>query len=556
MKHPTQLQLMLYAESALHPKEDATALTAITDHLQSCEQCRSLTEALQSEARNFSKALAHEVDAQPLQAPNPERFRRKLQLRGLTLATVVASLVTGLVQWSWKTLFEELVFNALAWGTETWTPGFFALASRTFLFIQEKGADMLNNYLALIVTVLSVLALFGLRSVWRRPGVFPALLLTIAGSTTLMALAPPSYALKVMSGEEAVVIAATETVNDTLVVAARDVSIHGTIEGNLFVAAENVTVTGNITGTLLAFAEDISVTGDVGGMTVAAGDSLEFESAMLGGDLWLAGDSIELDRDTVAQGNLVSGSGSLDMAGSIGRDLLAGAERVTISGDVGEDVEISARRLTVSDSAQITGDLSYRMPGADDLVLGDKATVRGEIDYKGEPENFQARNPLVHQDFYLWSVLWYFAAFLVGWLTFTALPQLAQVKLDGGKDGLKTAGIGFLTLVSVPVMALIIAITIVGLPLAALATGGWLAVWYLAKIIVAYLIGRTIFEWRGVSPHLALCLLVGLLIVTATINMPLIGTPINLVLTVLGMGLIVQLWFNRTKSSDPVTADL
>ena len=85
---------------------------------------------------------------------------------------------------------------------------------------------------------------------------------------------------------------------------------------------------------------------------------MEFESAMLGGDLWLAGDSIELDRDTVAQGNLVSGSGSLDMAGSIGRDLLAGAEHVTISGDVGEDVEISARRLKVADSAQIPGDLS------------------------------------------------------------------------------------------------------------------------------------------------------------------------------------------------------
>ncbi len=70
---------------------------------------------------------------------------------------------------------------------------------------------MLNNYLASIVAVLSVLALFGLRSVWRRLGVIPAMLPTIAGSTTLMALAPPSYALKVMPEEEAVVIAATET---------------------------------------------------------------------------------------------------------------------------------------------------------------------------------------------------------------------------------------------------------------------------------------------------------------------------------------------------------
>ncbi len=71
----------------------------------------------------------------------------------------------------------------------------------------------------------------------------------------------------------------------------------------------------------------------------------------------------------------MSSSGSLDMAGSIGRDLLAGAERVTISGDVGEDVEVSARRLKVADSALITGDLSYRMPGADEVVLGDTVTT-------------------------------------------------------------------------------------------------------------------------------------------------------------------------------------
>lgn len=118
--------------------------------------------------------------------------------------------------------------------------------------------------------------------------------------------------------------------------------MHGNVEGNLFVAAEIVTVTGNVAGTLIAFAEDVLVTGNIEGMTVTAGDSVEFEAAMLDGDLWLTGDSIELDRDTIAKGNLVSGSGSLDMAGSVAKDLFAGAERVSISGDVGEDVEVRA----------------------------------------------------------------------------------------------------------------------------------------------------------------------------------------------------------------------
>lgn len=56
----------------------------------------------------------------------------------------------------------------------------------------------------------------------------------------------------------------------------------------------------------------------------------------------------------------------------------------------------------MTDSAQITRDLSYRMPSADELVLDDGAIVRGEIDYKGEPENFQAR------------ILWFTMAFTFG----------------------------------------------------------------------------------------------------------------------------------------------
>ena len=189
---------------------------------------------------------------------------------------------------------------------------------------------MLNNYLALIIPVFGVLALFGLHSIWRKPGIFPALRLTVAGSVTLFGMAPPSQALKVIHQEEAVVIDASETINDTLIAAAQDVTVHGNIEGNLFVAAEIVTVTGNIAGTLIAFAEDVLVTVNANIMTVTAGDSVEFEAAMLNGDLWLADESIELDRDTIAKGNLVSGSVSLDMASSVAKDLFTGAEHISI----------------------------------------------------------------------------------------------------------------------------------------------------------------------------------------------------------------------------------
>ncbi len=41
-------------------------------------------------------------------------------------------------------------------------------------------------------------------------------------------------------------------------------------------------------------------------------------------------------------------------------------------------------------------------------------------------------------------------------------------------------------------MAVIVAITVVGLPLSFIAIAIWLAAWYLAKIVVAHLIGKAI----------------------------------------------------------------
>ena len=102
-----------------------------------------------------------------------------------------------------------------------------------------------------------------------------------------------------------------------------------------------------------------------------------------------------------------------------------------------------------------------------------------------------------------------------------------------------------LALVSVPVIAVIIAITIVGLPLSFIA----LAAGYLAKIIVAYLVGKAISEKRDQQPKLALSLLVGLFVVVVAINLPLIGGAFNLIATILGLGLILQLWLNRKNEA-------
>ena len=119
-----------------------------------------------------------------------------------------------------------------------------------------------------------------------------------------------------------------------------------------------------------------------------------------------------------------------------------------------------------------------------------------------------------------------------------------------GKESIKTAGIGFLVLVTVPIVAVIIAITVVGLPLSFSTITAWLTAWYLAKIVFAHLVGRSVLASRSDNSGLALVLFVGLIIVTIAINLPFLGGVLNLLATILGLGLMVQLWLNRA-SRDP-----
>ncbi len=554
MSHPTELNLMMYAEEALDPTALDQAGEAewrtVQNHVKHCAICRSAVEQLRQEAQGLTSAFAMAASTS-IEVPEARQFQPKRRLRDVTLATIAVTLTTALMQWSWKALFEEMILGAIAWAASTWAPSIYTVANQIFLFLQEEGVDMFNNHVALIITVIGLLSLYGLRSVWRKPGAVPAVLLTLGVGATLIGLPPASHALQIIQQEDPVIVAASETINDTLLITTKTATIHGDIKGNLFVAAEDIEVTGDISGNLITVADNVTISGSVGGMTVSLADAIIFEEASIGGDLWLAGDSIKLDAKSETQGNLASFSSSLTMEAKVAKDMLVAAERIVISGEIGRNLNVATKHINLLDDAMIGGDVIYRTSTKDRLVLGDDVIIRGEIDYQGKPQNVQARNRFESDSFYLWELLWFVGAFIVGWLIFTLTPSLGRVELGDGKEGIKTAGIGFLLLVTAPIVAVIIAITVVGLPLSFITIMAWLTAWYLAKIVLAHLIGRSVLAGRSDKPSLVFVLFIGLIIVSIAINLPFLGGVLNLLATILGLGLMAQLWLNRGSSRDP-----
>lgn len=225
----------------------------------------------------------------------------------------------------------------------------------------------------------------------------------------------------------------------------------------------------------------------------------------------------------------------LTMDGVVERDVLASAYRVELGGVVRRNVTAQAGRISVGPRSRIDGTLNARVGDPEDLRIEPGASLDAEPDVL--LRNDESPSRYLTASFYVRQALWLAAAFLMGWLLSRLAPGATAARLEDPAAVLRTLGVGFLCVVATPVAAVIAGVTLVGLPLALVALGVWALGIYLAKLPVAFFLGRTILGPRDPGGPAA-ALLVGLLAVFVAVNLPFVGWIINLALTLVGVGVL------------------
>jgi hypothetical protein len=186
----------------------------------------------------------------------------------------------------------------------------------------------------------------------------------------------------------------------------------------------------------------------------------------------------------------------------------------------------------------VGGNVTVHVDDTDNLRIANGAVVGGAVDRQlGEPE--QRRSDYFTAGYYVRQVVRLGAAFLTGLVLLWAFPALQDIRLPNAMAALRTGGIGLATAVTLPVAALLACVTVIGLPIGIVLFLLGAAALYFAKAVVAQLIGRTLFRGSGgMTPHLAATLLAGLVLVIIAINLPFVGGFLNLLLTLVGLGMI------------------
>lgn len=329
----------------------------------------------------------------------------------------------------------------------------------------------------------------------------------------LLAVAPGVAAAQSFQGASDVVVVGPNERYASIEGVAGTVVVRGTVTGDVSTAAGSVHVTesGTVDGDVAAVAGNVRIDGTVGGNVDAAGSTV-----------------------TVGE------------TGDIGGSLEVGAAALTIDGTVDGAVRAGAETIVLGPTAIVGGEFRY---DAATFSRAPDATIEGSVvqdDTIGE----RAGPSLGGVPAWLGAVYGLLANLLLGALLLAAFPRFsARVASRATSSPVTASGVGLGTLVAVPLVLVLFAVTIVGIPLSLLgavlfALAVWVAVVYGQFAVGTWALSLVDRESRW------LALLVGLVGFAVLGAVPVLGAVLQLIALLLGLGALALAIWTRGRRED------
>jgi cytoskeletal protein CcmA (bactofilin family) len=335
-----------------------------------------------------------------------------------------------------------------------------------------------------------------------------------------------------------------DVVQDDLLTAGRTVRVGAEVEGDVAVAGSDVTVSAPVKGYVMSAGRTVSVEAPVGNDLWAAGERVDI-AGPVGNNAMIAGQTVRLQPGATVGHDARLAGGEVRSEGRIAHDLTISAGRAEIGGDIGGAVNASARQVTVLPDAVVRGDLIVRAP--EPPVISPGAQVMGNVDYQRTAgAGWWLAWPV------LWSCLFLslLALNLIG--LYVAPTWFSRVAETLRTRPLSSLLAGVVVLIAVPIVIAILLITVIGIPLAVILTAAYVIALVLSAAFVSYRIGLWVFDRlhrTGVSRWAAM--LVGALLVSLAISLPMVGGLIALAVVLIGAGALAVEWRDRRLRMQP-----
>lgn len=316
--------------------------------------------------------------------------------------------------------------------------------------------------------------------------------------------------------------------NGDIVAAGRNLQISDSVPGDIMLAGQSLAFDGFAGGSYVGAGGEQTVAGEVRGSVRAAGGSVELD-AIVGRNVTLAGGSVIVQPGTQIAGNAYLVGGTVRFDGTGSGDVYVGASEAVLDGTFEGDVHVEAGTLTIGPDARILGELRYRMKEDSEPDVSAEASVASRVVALDSDEGNGVG-----------MVLFKLLAFVLAAALVVALFPTTLVSTTGELKGRPVAALGFgiLWVLAVPLVVILSAMTIIGIPMALILAAAYGASLYLAPIVPALWIGNEIVRGREPADrkNAVLLAVLGSAVVAIALMLPWVGFLTRVVLTCAGFG--------------------
>lgn len=334
----------------------------------------------------------------------------------------------------------------------------------------------------------------------------------------------------------------TERIAGDFNAAAGTITLAGTVTGDANLTGNQIDIPGTVEGSLNVFGGSVDVSGTVRHSTRIVAGKVDV-TGTIGGDLIVAGGTVSIPSQGRIAGDLMVTGGKVDFRGTVQGRVRINVSNVTIGGTVNGNADVSASSIQLLAPAKLGGDLTYNSSSTADVAPS--AVVTGTtVQNKPSSIGNGARsifNPWLR-------VVW---ALLAGVVVVAIAPRLMSAVGNSGPRILPAFGIGIVSLVLLPILAIILMLTLIGLPVGLIILAAFLIALYLSQVIVGTMLGRFILSGRwddGSRGFTLLCMTLGVIIISALrfIPLPYVSAGVSLIVSIWGIGTVMML-FGRLR---------
>jgi len=324
-----------------------------------------------------------------------------------------------------------------------------------------------------------------------------------------------------------------------IITGGRIVTINGTADGSVIAGCQRLTINGEICRSLRCFAQTLNITSQVDGDVVA------FVAEMT------------LGNDAVIGRDLAVFSSDVFIDGTVNGNAYISGGTVTIAGQIVGDVTIKADNISISPDAVIGGELNYTSKTKANIAPD--AKIAGDVKWKKKSKSSdtsESSGMIPRPIGAFWSMIFLGGSLLLGIALILVkrdrvVAITEEIKNNAALDGL----IGLAVIVVIPALLILIAISLVGIPIAVAGLAVYLLVFLTAKVLVGITIGLLLLRLLKKEGRISLgwALLVGMILLAISYKIPIVGWVVYFVAWAIGAGALTMLLFRKKSTTSTIT---